>query len=343
MTGKRWVCFLIMLLMPLFFGGCSLLTISAVRLPFDESDPFLAAANRENVPPVPETILSAANEEKISPAQEEDETLLEPEHAHQMTEAEQAELLSQNQWVKNLAMINYLDSGRKPAADRQRQTADRQRQDEINTLNMSAKEQAKKKNQRFEYADGSASEWRWMHRGVDKLCAVPPEHRVSPEVFLRSSKYKGEKHRILRANAAILMGRDGDDSVTKYLKQLVKNEAAEVRLRCAAAEVLGQMENTSVEDLIPLIDSVKERDMEVRHPKTGEITRQHFPGVTDIWSELLIAAAKKTDPWNHSCFLEPLTASSSEIRYEAAKIWRRYSESSRFTSPTKTAHRQTAD
>ncbi|MCL2004920.1 MAG: HEAT repeat domain-containing protein [Planctomycetaceae bacterium] len=238
-----------------------------------------------------------------------------------LSEAEQTELLSQNQWSKNFAAINLADSG-KTSSSSGISAAERQQREQRDRLNQTRQEQANRQNRQFVYIDPSASDWRWLHRGIDKLQAIPPENRVSPEIFLRN-KYRDQK--ILQANAAILLGRDGDPKAGRLLLQLVQSESVPLNIRCAAAEVLGRMPTITAEDLIPLLDNVKDRTVETVNRQTGEQIRQHRPGIAEIWEELLIAIAEKIAPWEHECFLEPFDASVANIRIETAKLWRRKS------------------
>jgi HEAT repeat protein len=320
----------------LLLGGCSL-TAPANRWPPSElSDPFLANINeiretqtfKETGALAPASSIADNEPGAIAPGNSSlvslEDLLAEPEESAQIPDAEQAELLTQNIWVKNIALINWLDSGKTatiPGLD----ANSKKRSDEINRLNMSNKELAKKKNQKYEYATGMTSNWRWMHRGVDQLLTVPTDSRTSPEVFLRDEKYKDKSKRILRANAAILMGRDGDPVITKYLLKLVQNESYQVNQRCAAAETLGRMPNVTADDLISLLDLVKEQDIETIDRKTGEPMKQHQGGIAALWEELLVAISEKMEPWEHPCFLEPFSASSADIRLETAKIWRQKS------------------
>ena len=259
--------------------------------------------------------------EPAEPELDEPEFSFEPDAVKHLSEAEQAELLAQNQWSKNIARIGMLDTGRtlSPAG----LTSDeRQRRDQMNRLNMSDRDRAARQNRQFEYIDGNTSDWRWMHRGVDKIQSVPPEYRASPRVFLRA-KYKDR--RILQANAAILWGRDGDSGAARLLIQLVQSESVHLSIRCAAAEVLGQMPTVPAEDLIALLANVKDREIEAVNRRTGEMEKQHQPGIPELWEELLIAVAKKIPPWEHHCFLEPFYAPTGNIRLAAARIWRQQS------------------
>jgi len=257
-----------------------------------------------------------------------DEEVPEPEFSFEfdtpppLTEAEQAGLLAQNQWTKNHARIIMLDTG-KTLNPNALSSEERQRRDQINRINMSQQEQANRQSQQWEYIDGTASEWRWMHRGIEKLSAIPPEQRAHPRKVFLNDKYKNQ--RILQANAAILWGRDGAPEAARLLRQLVQSEAVHIHIRCAAAEVLGRMPTVAAEELIPLLESVKDREVNALNRQTGEMEPRHQPGITEIWEELLIAIAEKIAPWEHPCFLEPFYSSTSKIRLETAKIWRRKS------------------
>jgi len=314
----------------LLFGGC-LSTASTVYRLSDDADPFRFASSSPFPTPPPAPSFDPVHTDDISDGPmiievanaipEEDEFQFESDNASPLSEAEQAELLLPNQWVKNLALINWLDTGKKPTLN-DISPGERKRLDDINRLNMSRDELAKRGNRQFDYASGLVSDWRWMHRGVDQLSAIPPEQRESAEVFWRNRKYQDNKYKTLRSNAAILLGRDGNPKVASLLLQLVQDDATPINIRCATAEVLGRMPTVTADDLIPLLDKVKDREIETTDRKTGERIPQHQVGITDIWEELLIAIAEKIDPWEHACFLEPFHASTIEIRLKTAKIWR---------------------
>jgi HEAT repeat protein len=319
----------------LLLGSCRTTAPTVPRL--DDIDPFRFAQPNPFALPEPQPFFNAPvfetpvntdeipaepPETEVSDEILEEKILFEQETAPIITEAEQAELLAQNQWVQNVNLINTLDTGRKLSLN-EAALEERQRREQFNLLSMSNQERAKRQNQQYDVIDGSVSDWRWMHRGVDRLYAVPPEQRESAEIFLRSRRYRDVKYNTLRANAAILLGRDGNPAVADFLLQLVQDNATPIPVRCAATEVLGHMPTVTADDLIPLLETVKERKNEDR--------QQQIIGITEIWSQLLIAIAEKIDPWEHACFIEPFYASSSGIRLETAKIWRRKSLQKRQT------------
>ena len=327
----------------LLFGGC--LSTPPVVLPSpDDTGLFRFPLAAQPTPPTQQSFFDVSpytNEIPADPIESksevenevadetfelEDEFQYEPEVISTITIAEQEQLLSESLWVQNVALINMRDTGR-ALSPSNISLEERQNRDQRNRLNMTPQELAKRQNQRYEYVDGSASDWRWMHRGVDRLYATPPEQRgKSADVFLGDAKYRNDpKYRMLRANAAILLGREGNAKVGNFLLQLVQDEKIDFKLRCAAIEVLGHMPTVTAEQLIPLLGEVKERKIETTDRKTGEMREQQFIGHTEIWSELLIAIAEKIDPWEHACFLEPFHASNFSVRLENAKIWRRKS------------------
>jgi len=337
MNGVRIITGILLLL----FAGCQLTAPVAQRL--DEPDPFRLAT----LPPLtadppaqnfgsPGSIFGAPIRTHEIPAEpviadvahegveEEDFAFEWEEEVSLVTVAKQEELLSSNQWVKNVALISLLDTGKKLNVSAT-SLEERKRLEELKLLNMSPSEQAKRSSRQFDYVDGSASDWRWMHRGVDQLSALPTEQWEDAVVFLRDRKYRDNKYQTLRANAAILLGRDGNPKVGTALLQLVQHESIPQNIRCAAIEVLGRMPTITASDLIPLLDHVKEREVETTDRKTGEKIRQPQPGNVDVWEELLIAIAEKVDPWEHACFLEPFHATTFDIRLKTAKIWRRQS------------------
>ena len=324
MNGIRKISGIILLL----FVGC--LSTAPVAQRLEESDPFRFPPVLNLPAPLPgglrPPLLDSPEPETadvVDEMPEDDEFIFEPEETPPMSLDDQAALLSQNQWSKNLARINMLDSERKSKLTPQT-LEDLQRRKQMNLLNMSEQERIKWQSQQFDYVDGSAVDWRWMHRGVDQLHALPKEQRKSIEVFLRDKKYSNQK--ILQANTAILLGRDGNPKVGKsFLLPLAKDEKTHAFIRCAAVEVLGRMSSITADDLISLLDNVKDREIETTDKKTGEPIRQRQPGNVDVWSELLMAIAEKIEPWEHTCFIEPFYSSNGEIRLTTAKIWRKNS------------------
>ena len=320
----------------LFFAGCVPTKMTGHRAS-EYTDPFHIALAPQS-PALPgqsffdalidkpplntEIILDTSIEDEFP----EDDFPYETESPPIVSEADLAEPLSKNLWVPNTALINMLNDDRASYLPKI-SPEERQRRDQYNRISMSDQERAKRQNQHFDYVDGSLSDWRWMHREVDRLYAIAPEHRgVDVGVFLRDKKYRDDpKSRILRANAAILLGRDGKANVANYLLQLVRDNNTDVKIRCAATEVLGHMPTVTADDLIPLLEDVKERKIKTTDKRTGETKQQQITGTVEIWTELLIAIAEKIDPWEHDCFLEPFYATTVDIRLKTAKIWRQKS------------------
>ena len=316
----------------LFIIGCQATTPKIPSLETLDPFRFIPATPQNFVFPennLTETHSENKTQEPVEPENpiivetDEKETIFsfEPDAVEPMTENEQAELLAKNLWEKNLARISMLDTGRVQNVPKL-SPEERQRREQMIRLNMSNKELANRQNQQFEQIDGSTSDWRWMHRGVEKIHAVSTEYRTDPNIFFQN-KYKGQ--RVLQANAAILRGRDGDPAAVRLLMQLVQSEATHIFIRCAAAETLGRMPTVTVDDLIPLLDGVKDREVKALNQQSGEMEPKHQTGIAEIWEELLIAIAEKIAPWEHDCFLEPFYSSSSKVRLETAKIWRRES------------------
>ena len=314
----------------LLLSGCIVTPPVAPQLS-ENTDPFgfALAAPFFTLPPVQPSLFDEIPDEAIEyeVADEwlEDEFQYEPSMLPIITIAEQEQLLAQSLWVQNVALIKMLDDGRRPEPPKI-SPEERARRAQFNMLNMSAQERARQNHQQYEYVDGSVSDWRWMHRGVDRLYVTPPEQREKTVVFLQDAKYRNDpKYQVLRANAAILLGREGHPGVANFLLQLVHDHRTDYKIRCAAVEVLGHLPRVTADQLIPLLDEVKERTIEQEDRRTGEMRQQPFVGQPEIWSELLIAIAEKIDPWEHPCFLEPFYANNSTIRLENAKIWRRKS------------------
>ncbi|MDR3197472.1 MAG: HEAT repeat domain-containing protein [Planctomycetaceae bacterium] len=241
-----------------------------------------------------------------------------------VTDEEQERILAKDIWTKNIVLDYWKENGMKNPFPNQNEP-DRKRRDEINRLNMSNKEIQKQNNFNYEYSSGLPSTWRWFHREMELLIRIPPELRGTPEMFLHNKKYQGTSYRVLRANAAILLGRDGDTFAEKELVETVKNGSLKNELRCAAAETLGRLPTVLPDVLIPLLEQFKEREVETINKQTGLSVRNIDPGIPALWLELLIGLAERLEPWEHPCFLEPFSARNFEIRWQTAKLWRQHS------------------
>ncbi|MDR1268592.1 MAG: HEAT repeat domain-containing protein, partial [Planctomycetaceae bacterium] len=136
---------------------------------------------------------------------------------------------------------------------------------------------------------------------------------------------QGTSYRVLRANAAILLGRDGDPLAEKELIEIVKSKSLKNELRCAAAETLGTLQTVLPDVLIPLLEQFREREIETKNKQTGLSVKNIESGIPVLWLELLTALAERLEPWEHPCFLEPFSARNFEIRYQTAKLWRQHS------------------
>ncbi|MDR2116924.1 MAG: HEAT repeat domain-containing protein, partial [Planctomycetaceae bacterium] len=241
-----------------------------------------------------------------------------------VTNEEQERILAKDIWTKNIVLDYWKENGMKNPFPNQNES-DRKRRDEINRLNMSNKEIQKQKSFNYEYSSGLPSTWRWFHREIEDLLRIPSELRGNPEIFLHDKKYQGTSYRVLRANAAILLGRDGNSSAEKELIEIVKNKSLKNELRCAAAETLGTLQTVSPDILISLLEQFKEREIETKNKQTGLSVKNIEPGIPVLWLELLTALAEQLEPWEHPCFLEPLSARNFEIRCQTAKLWRQHS------------------
>ncbi|MDR0335837.1 MAG: HEAT repeat domain-containing protein [Planctomycetaceae bacterium] len=241
-----------------------------------------------------------------------------------VSDEEQERILAKDIWMKNIVLDYWKENGMQNPFPNQN-AAERKRQQEINQLNMSNKEIQKQNKFNYDYSSGLPSTWRWFHREMEQLIGIPSELRSSPEIFLHDKKYQGTAYRVLRANAVILMGRDGDPVAEKELIEIVKNKSLKNELRCAAAETLGRLQTVLPDVLIPLLELFKEREIETKNEQTGLSVRNIEPGIPVLWLELLTALAERLEPWEHPCFLEPFAARDFEMRSQTAKLWRRHS------------------
>ncbi|MGL4595049.1 MAG: HEAT repeat domain-containing protein [Thermoguttaceae bacterium] len=264
---------------------------------------------------------SKLNESKINESKVDETKISKTKNSQSFSDL--VPVLSVDEWVKNVELAKWIESGMQNPY-KNGDPDERKRQASIDRLNQSAKEARKKKENVLEYSPGLISTWRWFHRQLESLSEIPAENNVLLQ-FLQDDEYAGKQHLVLRANAAILMGRNGDPLAESYLLDCAANKELRVAIRCAAVETLGKMENVSVDVLIPLIELVREREPTVtpNAPPTP-----FFPGVPSLWAEVLHAAALKLNPWEHPCFIEPFSsipsqaARSFEVRMETAKIWR---------------------
>ncbi|MDR0871233.1 MAG: hypothetical protein LBN39_10620 [Planctomycetaceae bacterium] len=278
-------------------------------------DPFL-----EDSPPPPKKLGSPPPPPK------------EPDNI-KITLADAEQILSKDLWVKNV-LLDRLQDKEDDNGRAGRSEGSRKRADEIHKLNLSTKERRKFQNDQYVYGTDTASTWRWFHRELEQLAETPVQERANIAVFLTDPKYQGKNDKILRANAAILLGRElGRESadkepatmLTDVLLEVVQDASLRTELRCAAVEMLGKRADVSVETLLPLLEPYKEKETETKDTKTGLAVRKPQNGIPLLWMELLTAAAEKTQPWEEPCFLEPFRARDYDTRLQTAKLWRRCS------------------
>ncbi len=235
---------------------------------------------------------------------------------------EQKNILSRDDWARNHELQRWIENGMKDP-NPVRDPIEAKRQAELYRLNNATSKDDATPEFHREMTTGLLSTWRWVHRDLEKLQPVSNAQRLSTKQYLIDAEFQDKTFDVLRANAAIFLGRDGDESAKKSLFEAAENEKLRPEIRCAAVETLGKFSSTSAEDLIPLLKLAKERTTETFNDRTGLSERKFFPGNLALWTELLTAIAEKVEPWERPCFVEPLTARSADVRLETARIWRR--------------------
>ncbi len=279
----------------LVLSGCSL-TAPPAQLPILPSptlqtrhheaqslrDPFLEATAAK-IPSAktasPKTVLpektEAVAENLVAvPPEPVTESPSEQEESYRAGVAEQEAILSKDAWLRNVVLDRWIDNDMQDPFPGSASAASRQRAESMDLLNLSLKDREKRRMQQSaQYVTGLFSTWRWFHRDMEQLAGVPIDERISPEIFLTAPKYADKKYRLLRANAAILLGRDGDPDVVDELIRIVTSKDFRTPLRCAAAETLGKLKNVSAEQLIALTEPFKETESEVYNPQTDRTSK----------------------------------------------------------------------
>ncbi len=306
---------------------------TALAIQCRDDDPFLsiirpASPNAETLPFGPPSLPA-----RTIPREESEDALglaLDVEEERKpLAWDEQEAILIKDLWAPNIELRRWEENGMKnPSGDRDQ--AQLKKMNNILRLNMSDRDRQKQQKNLYDYSTGLVSTWRWFHTEIERMDGLP---RLPADEFLISKKYIGKNYRILRANAAILLGRSGDSRVKQYLMRVVENEELSVYLRCAAVETLGTMDAVEVDDLLSLLDSAKEREMEKRHPQREESVVQTVV-LPKIWEEILVALAIRIAPWEHRCFLEPFSAKNYDNRLATAKLWRRQTPPDAVFDPT---------
>lgn len=230
-------------------------------------------------------------------------------------------VLSRDLWYRNLVLERWQDNGMKDPNPKQ-DPEKLKRLAEINRLNMSAKERRKSADPP-EFLTGLPSTWRWFHKEIEEISRISVSKRPDPVFFLEKAKYQGDEHRILRANAVILMARDGDQTMGPNLLKIVADADYRLELRCTAAEILGRLDSVAASDLISMLERVREKTVETVDPQTGLSRQETVKGNPELWVELLAALAVKIPASEHPCFLDALWAQNGRVRLETIKIWRR--------------------
>jgi HEAT repeat protein len=149
--------------------------------------------------------------------------------------------------------------------------------------------------------------WRWRHRGIEEILMLPPEYQPDYQRLLR------HENAIVRANAAIILARSGEEQTGETLANGIHDVSLSLPMRCAAAEALGTLKTTATETLVQLSDVYAEY--------TDEKGRRK-PGVPLLSIELLYAIAAKKPVSQEPCFVRPLESRDPKVRLAAISVWR---------------------
>ena len=270
----------------------------------------------ETVPSDPWTTVETADIRGLAPPTP--DVTLTPEPLANEKELELEQALARDGWARNHELERWIENGMKNPNPVRDSLKVQRLAEQYHLNNATAKTDIPKPIDE-DATTGLISTWRWLHRDLEKL----QTNHAPAEPYLNDAKFRNKTFDVLRANAAILLGRDGSESAKNDLFAAIKNEELRPEIRCAAVETLAKYPSTTAEDLIPLLDWARERSTETLNDRTGLSEKKFHPGNRALWMELLTAIAEKVGPWESPCFTEPLTARSGDVRLETARIWRR--------------------
>ena len=162
------------------------------------------------------------------------------------------------------------------------------------------------------YRDGKTNQppespWRWRHRGIEEILALPPEQQPDWQALLRHENV------LVRGNALITLARSGDSHTSDLLYTLVNDVSRSRAMRCAAVEALASLPSTPPEMLIQLSDTYSDY-IDANGNRKG--------GVPELAIEVLYAMAAKMPMANEPCFMRPLESRDPKVRLAAVSIWR---------------------
>jgi HEAT repeat protein len=146
--------------------------------------------------------------------------------------------------------------------------------------------------------------YRWHHRELEALLALPPDERPDLAQALNSDQPTAS------INAAIVLARQGDARGRERLVATVRNSAARLPLRCAAAEALATLSEPSPEAVLrELID------------RYGQFPSPAYPA--ELHAELLYGLAAHVDAGADEHFAAATKSPAPEVRLAAVRGWLR--------------------
>ncbi len=213
---------------------------------------------------------------------------------------------------------NLLPDGEQPpsadASEDQQGSAKRERKPRRvkprRSLNLEGTNEARKKSRNDGWNAAVAPEapadpsegYRWRHFELEALIALPPDERPDLIAALEDA------NAVVAANAAICLARLGDGRGRDRLIETVRDSEFRLPLRCAAAEALAELPETSiVAELQQLVD------------RYGEFSSPAY--LPELHAELLYGLAAHVDAGADKRFVAAVKSQAAGVRLAAIRGW----------------------
>ncbi len=150
------------------------------------------------------------------------------------------------------------------------------------------------------------AEFRWRYPNLEEIIARPTEHQPDFPALL------ADNDPIVAANAAIVLGRGGNNRAKERLVEAARSPELPLPMRSAAVEALANLRDSQTAESL--------RELLKQYGRTGK--EKKTPYIPELHAELIRGLAKHVEANSDSCFIEALRSPDANVRLEALKAWR---------------------
>ncbi|MGW8256916.1 MAG: HEAT repeat domain-containing protein, partial [Thermoguttaceae bacterium] len=148
-------------------------------------------------------------------------------------------------------------------------------------------------------------EFRWRNPHLEEIAARDTQQRPNFRALLNDSDS------IIAGNAAIILGRDGEDCAKERLVRVVQSPAIALPMRCAAVEALSRVSDPGASESLKVLLE--------QYGRFGKKRKGAY--ISQLHAELIHGLARHEAPTEGSPFAAALGSPSAVVRVEALKAW----------------------